>query len=102
MTITLEPELEEALDREAQRQGTSPEDLAVQELRRRYLPPAEHFDNAYDFLKDCVGVLDSREIVPGGARMSERTGQKFTEILVQKRNDERKRDEEQRRDGAQA
>ena len=37
-----------------------------------------------EFLRDHVGVLNSSEHVPGGARMSEDTGRKFTEILIKK------------------
>lgn len=37
-----------------------------------------------DFLRRHIGVLHSGEHVPGGARMSEDTGRKFTEILIKK------------------
>ena len=37
-----------------------------------------------DFLQGHIGVLNSSEHVPGGARMSEDTGRKFTEILIKK------------------
>jgi hypothetical protein len=36
-------------------------------------------------LADFIGVLDSSEIVPGGAQLSERTGERFAEILLEKR-----------------
>ncbi len=40
MVITLGPELEAALKEQARRQGTSPEELAVNALRERFLAPA--------------------------------------------------------------
>jgi hypothetical protein len=40
MIITLGPELEAALTEQARRQGISPEDLALNTLRDRFLAPA--------------------------------------------------------------
>ncbi len=37
-----------------------------------------------DSLKGYTSVLSSSEYVPGGARMSEKCGDKFTEILLKK------------------
>jgi hypothetical protein len=39
MVITLDPKLEAALNEQARRQGISPEDLALQTLRDRFLAP---------------------------------------------------------------
>ena len=87
-TITLTPDLEEALSEEAQRQGTSPETLALDGLRRLYLPiPPAEGETAGEFLKDFIGVLHSSEYVPGGAGLSERTGEAFTNLLLQKRRE---------------
>lgn len=38
-----------------------------------------------EFLDGYVGVLNSSEKVPGGARMSENTGKKFVDGLARKR-----------------
>ena len=46
--------------------------------------PSETQGTLADFLQGHIGVLNSSEHVPGGARMSEDTGRKFTEILIKK------------------
>ena len=47
MTLTLElpPEVEGALENEARREGTTPAQLVLEDLRRRYLAPAPRQDN---------------------------------------------------------
>jgi predicted transcriptional regulator len=90
MTIHLPPELERALAERAEAQGTTPELLALDALRERYLPPVEpaseeHEGTLADFLAGYVGVLHSSELTPGGARMSEGGGKAFVEGLHRKR-----------------
>src|SRR5262245_61069644 len=88
MTITLTPDLEQALIEEARKRGTTPELLALDCLRARFLPPSQPRDPAAeqgslaDFLADHIGVLSSSEHVPGGARLSEEPGKKFAEGLL--------------------
>ena len=84
MTINLTPDLERALAEAARRQGTTPERLAVEYLRERFLETdtsdsadAETFTLA-DFLAGHIGVLGSGEHVPGGAGLSEDSGSRFT------------------------
>ena len=48
-------------------------------------PPKEGEKTLADYLKDHIGVIDSGEHVPGGAHMSEDTGKKFAEGMVEKR-----------------
>lgn len=36
-------------------------------------------------IAEFIGVLDSGEYVPGGAHLSERTGERFAELLLEKR-----------------
>ncbi len=91
MIITLTPEIENALTQCADKEGTTPEKLALETLRKRFLsyvtasvPPAENM-TLYDFLKDHIGVISSSEHVPGGARMSENTGKKFAAGMIRKR-----------------
>jgi hypothetical protein len=90
MIIKLTPDIEQALTEEARKLGTTPEQLALESLWERfgfrevpYLATAQ--DTLADFLRGHIGVLHSSEHVPGGARMSEASGKKFTVGLVAQR-----------------
>jgi len=97
LTIAVTPELEQALEEQARLQGTTPELLALDSLRRQFLPGAagttpneaasepHKGETMADFLAGYVGVLHSSEHVPGGARMSEAAGAKFAAGLEEKR-----------------
>lgn len=91
MNITLTPDIERALREEASRLGTTPQALALDSLRDRFVipQPAEQAavpgETLADFLAGHIGVFDSSEHIPGGARMSEDTGRQFTDILVERR-----------------
>lgn len=90
MTITLTSELEQALAAEAEQQGTTPEMLALDALRERFLAKnapsqAESEGTLADFLAGFVGAVHSSEQIPGGARMSEDTGKKFAAGMARKR-----------------
>lgn len=90
MTIDLTPEEQQKLDDVARRQGTTPESLVralVQEKLSEEQTDAAPPGSMAEFLDGYVGVFDSRDWVPGGARLSERTGEQFTDILVQKRRE---------------
>ncbi len=90
MTIDLGPEMEQRLDQLARRRGTTPESL-VRSAVERLLTPEEGDHDApvpgslAELLQGYAGVFDSREWAAGGAQMSENTGEKFTDILVEKR-----------------
>jgi hypothetical protein len=91
MEITLPPDIERALTEQASKQGTTPELLALDSLRERFLdvreqaaPPGEYTTLA-EFLMGHIGVLHSNEQVSGGARMSEDSGRHFAEGLLRKR-----------------
>jgi hypothetical protein len=62
MRITLTPDVERALTAEARRQGTTPEQLALESLRQLFVPPeasglpAER-DTLFDFLSDYIGTV---------------------------------------------
>jgi hypothetical protein len=89
MTIQLPPDLEEALDQVVRRRGTT-RDSFVENLVRRELSTAAEAEPApagslAEFLEGYAGVFDSREFIPGGARLSENTGEQFTDILAEKR-----------------
>lgn len=76
----------------ARQKGTTPESLVLVAVEH-LLNPAEQDSGGTppasmaEFLEGYVGVFDSREWTPGGARLSERTGEQFTDILVQKRRE---------------
>lgn len=92
MVITLTPEIERALTEQADRQGTTPERLALESLREWFLgfgsraveEPAVGSRTLADALSGYVGVLHSSEHVPGGARLSEATGKKFSDLLLER------------------
>ena len=90
MIITLTPDIEKALSEHSRRQGTTPEQLALESLRRQFVThPGKRVGELHgtlaDFLADSIGVLHSNEYIPGGAKMSEGTGKTFTAGLLKKR-----------------
>lgn len=88
MTISLTPEVEKALEDEAQSLGVAPEELALelleQGLARREVPCPEGPRNLADYLEEYIGAIDSGECVPGGARTSEATGRKIAAGILAK------------------
>lgn len=89
VTITLTPELERVVAERAQQQGTTPELVALDKLNEQFLPdlpsaPIEGEGTMADFLADFIGCIDTREVVPGGAQLSQDTDRKFTELLLKK------------------
>lgn len=96
MIITLTPEIEQALNEIAEKQGTTIEVLVLNTLREKLFTPTakpnrkisqklQRAKTLADFLAGYVGVLDSNEFTQGGAQMSKNTGKKFAEILIEKR-----------------
>ena len=83
-TITLPPEVEEPLTEAAQKQGTTPELLAVDCLRKLFTPsptvavPAES-ESLFDFLSGYVGTVSG-----SSEALSENCGQRFAQGLVEK------------------
>ena len=90
LTVTLPPELENAVVAKAEQAGTTPELYVLDALRSRFLPTetvepvSAEGQTLADFLGDFVGCLDSGDFVPGGARMSENIGEKFAQGMIQK------------------
>ncbi len=78
-TITLPPDLEDRLAEEARRQGTTPELLAVDSLRRLFIPTTaakatDGRETLWDFLSGYIGT------VSGSAEaLSENCGQRFAD-----------------------
>lgn len=95
MIITLPPDIERVLVEQARKRGTTPELLALDSLRERFVPSflrkgtTEGEGTLADFLGTHIGVLHSSEHLPGGARMSEDTGKKFAAGMVKKRQQRR-------------
>ena len=91
MRISLTPEIEHALIEEARKLGTTPEMLALESLRERFLSSrsversGEEVGTLADFLGGHIGVLHSGEQIPGGARMSQGSGGKFAAALLRQR-----------------
>jgi hypothetical protein len=90
VTITLPPELEQIVIERAEQQGTIPELYLLDELRGRYLPerPSENNEQdnetMADFFEGYAGTVNSREIIPNGVHLSQDTGRKFKELMLQK------------------
>lgn len=86
-TITLPPEIEQSVARQAERQGTTTEVLALDALRRMFAPPPEKPDNPetlYDFMQGFIGTVDGSP-----AAYSEHCGEKFAEGMAQKQREGR-------------
>ena len=93
MNIPLTPDIERALSEHARRLGTTPERLAIDSLREHFVAtvaqsPTENGGTLAGLLHEHIGVLRSSDHVPGGARMSESSGEKFSAGLVQSRRDD--------------
>ncbi len=90
MIIELTPDIVAGLTEEAHRRKMAPEQLVIDYLRDRFRPTSpidpssEKPATALDMLRDFIGVIDSGEYIPGGARMSEDINRKFTEGLLKK------------------
>ena len=94
ITITLPPELESIVTERAQHQGTTPELFLLDDLLQRYAPTPLPEPNAEtkpvegetmaDFLKEFIGCVDSSEKYPEGSHLSENTGRKFKELMLEK------------------
>lgn len=95
MIITLTPDLEQALAAEACKLGRTPEQVALDSLRERFLSPESapsprgEQATLAGFLHGHLGVLHSSEHVPGGARLSEKSGRKFVAALLTRRQQQR-------------
>lgn len=89
ITITLTPDLEQIIAECAEKQGTTPELVALDTLRQHWLPAQDANRQGAatlaDLLGDSIGCLDSGDLVPGGARMSENIREKFSQGMVEKR-----------------
>jgi hypothetical protein len=97
MTVSLTPEIAEALEAQARQRGTTPERLAQEILAEglremaasdRELSEPETKAKARslaDLFAGRIGVIRSSEYVPGGAHLSQDSGRKFAAGLLEKR-----------------
>ncbi len=95
-TITLPPQLARAMTEQAKRRGTTLEALALERLNADFLPALPQNAGANnegetmaDFLREFIGSLDSRELVPEGADMSGFSGRELGAILAKKHREGR-------------
>lgn len=94
MTLNLTPALRQAIHEVASREGTTAEFLAAEVLRERFTPSDDQAESEEaggtlaDLLAEHIGVLDSGELVPGGARMSERR-KEYADMLLRDHRDRR-------------
>jgi hypothetical protein len=83
MVIRLTPDIETALNREAQRQGTTPEHLALESLSKLFLhtlPNATTREASLSgFLSGYIGTIDGTS-----EALSENCGRRFAEGLASK------------------
>ena len=90
MNITLTPDIEQVLRRAARKQGATVESIVLKTLRECFFPKESgkqerpEMNSLADMLKGDIGTIDSGEMVQGGARMSENSGKRFADILVEK------------------
>jgi hypothetical protein len=85
-TITLPPEIELPLVAAAQQQGISPERLALESLRRIFVPAAtaevpESTKTLADLLAPYIGMVEG-----SSEAYSENCGERFTAGLLEKHN----------------
>jgi hypothetical protein len=105
LNVTLSPEAAAVVLREANRTGASTDAAASAVVLRadgeapkhsegksladgadveNTTDPSPQFRTLYDRLTPYIGVIDSSEIVPGGANMSANTGKKFGDAMLEK------------------
>ncbi len=95
MTITLTQDIANVLTERAAREGTTPELLALHDLRQLYAPDlsrGQRLDGKTlaDVLAGHLGSVDSSARLGGQpSRLSEDEGQSFADHLAEKRRQER-------------
>ncbi len=82
--IFLPPEIEVPLTERARQQGTTPELLAIDSLRRMFVNAPDNGENVegqtlFEFLGGYIGTISG-----SGEAFSEKCGERFAEHLVEK------------------
>jgi hypothetical protein len=70
MVVHLSPELEAALNEQAQRQGVAPEALALDALRERFLAPASAIQPRDEWEQCLLGAATDCGVSPPHAALS--------------------------------
>lgn len=86
MTLDFTPEVRRKLDEKARLQGTTPESLVLAAVQKLLSTAEQELESTparslADRLAPHLGVLDSGELIPGGARLSERR-KEYAELLM--------------------
>ncbi len=92
MNLTLTPDIERALSKAARTQGTDIESVILKTLRECFLSKPRNIrqatpdqpKNLADMLTGYTGRIDSGELAKDGTQLSENTGKKFADLLLQK------------------
>ena len=87
--ITLPPDVEALLAEEARKQGTTPERLALDYLRRKFALPSSaetpgSADSLFDFLSGYVGTVSGTS-----EALSENCGRRFADGLIDRQRQRR-------------
>jgi hypothetical protein len=90
VTITLPSDLEKAVTEEAAQKGTTAEVLTLGVLQERFVRPSStkrspEGATLADSLADSIGAINTRDKFPEGSTLSENTGRKFAQLMVEKR-----------------
>jgi len=89
MELTLTPEIENAINKQAIRRGVTPERLVLESLKQLFVIAETKLDEQpatlADFLDGYIGVIHSSQLIEGGARFSENSGSKFAQLMRHKR-----------------
>ena len=90
VTITLPPQLEEIVMEQARLQGTTVELLTLDALHLWFAgasspPSLPSGASLADALSDYIGAISTKDKYPEGSTLSENTGRKFAQGMVEKR-----------------
>ncbi len=90
VTIVLPSELEEAVSKEAVQRGTTVELLTLDVLQERFLKLSSikqlpEGATLADALAGYIGAVNTRDKYPEGSTLSEDTGRKFAQLMMEKR-----------------
>ncbi len=90
VSITLPSELERVVTEEAAKRGTTAQLLTLDVLHERFLKPSSSKQlpegaSLADALAGYIGAIDTRDKYPEGSTLSESTGRKFAQLMVEKR-----------------
>ena len=92
MQLTLTPDIEAAINERASQTGATPEQLVLESLKKLFTPTLEQEQESLvslaDLLNGYIGVIHSSDYIEGGAQISEETGKAFSQLMVQKRDQE--------------